>query len=122
MSPTYGYNCTHCGCYKDVVKSMNESGLLEVCDNCGEVMERTYVNQCPAIVGTRDSFGIGKEFEHNGQVIDNWKDWEKAGFRDAMDDTKGDEREKIKEKTKKIKRRNDAPLNMGKYKALQGEV
>jgi len=42
---------------------------------------------CPGITGTRDSFGIRNEFidEKTGKKIDNWKSWEKAGFRQPED-------------------------------------
>jgi len=36
----------------------------------------------PGLNGTRDNFGVGKEFtdEKTGEVIDNWPKWERAGF------------------------------------------
>ena len=39
--------------------------------------------RAPGILGSRDSFGIGNEFtdEKTGKVIDNWRTWEKEGFR-----------------------------------------
>ena len=43
--------------------------------------------KCPGIHGTRDTFGIGKEFwdPKTMQWIDTNKKWERAGFRNALD-------------------------------------
>lgn len=42
------------------------------------------------ISGTRDGFGIGKAFKDNktGKTIDNWKSWEKAGYRNPLETVK----------------------------------
>lgn len=58
----------------------------------------------PGIIGTRDNFGIRNEFvdEQTGTVINNWKTWERAGFRDPVEVTKNHTvKEKIKEQIKK---------------------
>ena len=62
------------------------------------------------IIGTRDSFGIGKSFvdDRTGKTIDNWRDWEKAGYKQAKDappDRRcGDIKEMVKEKQAKKRR------------------
>lgn len=57
------------------------------------------------VVGTRDTFGIKNEFQDpdSGQTIDNWKSWEKAGYRQTSDIKRHDLKEKVKEKVEKIK-------------------
>jgi len=56
-------------------------------------------------IGTRDNFGINKSFrdEKTGKTIDNWKSWEKAGFRQPKDViTNHDVKEMAKTKSEKI--------------------
>jgi hypothetical protein len=58
------------------------------------------------IIGTRDSFGIGKEFYHKGKEITTWRQWEKAGYSDPLSDgtIKDNEmKERVKEKAAKVK-------------------
>lgn len=86
---------------------MAESGTKEKCPLCANYMRRTFDGI--AISGTRDVFGIGKEFFDNktGKVIDNYRSWEKAGYRDAKEFHKGEcnsVTEGISRKIKKIKR------------------
>jgi hypothetical protein len=60
---------------------------------------------CPSISGTRDQFGIGNEFidERTNRTIDNWKDWERAGYKDPLEVTKNHRvREMIKDKKKEL--------------------
>ena len=67
----------------------------------------------PGIVGSRDSFGIGNEFVHEGKVIDNWKKWEKAGFKDVEsthDKRSPNLKHLIKEKIKEKRWRKENPL------------
>jgi hypothetical protein len=98
---------------------MSDSDSNETCDNCGEEMEKepSPVN----IIGTRDGFGIGMEFYDTkaGKVIDNYKDWEKAGYRQAKDYTSDNEgKEKLREG--KAKRKGTKQIDMTKYKYLSG--
>jgi len=61
----------------------------------------------PGITGTRDSFGIAKSFrdDESGQVIDNWKIWERRGYKNALQSTRNhDMKEKIKGKIERIKK------------------
>ena len=61
----------------------------------------------PGISGSRDTFGISKSFkdDNSGKTIDNWKDWEKARYRDPLDVTKDHTvREQIKEKIQRVKK------------------
>lgn len=53
----------------------------------GGIAEILRCKQMPGVTGTRDSFGIGKEFTDvkTGKVIDNYKSWEKAGFSNNID-------------------------------------
>ena len=63
------------------------------------------------VIGTRDQFGIGRNFMHtddNGKTkeITTWGQWEKAGYKDALQCTKNHNvREMIKEKQEKLKRK-----------------
>ena len=64
------YICVDCG-----VKPPESSDSM-VC-TCGGSIR----GNGPGVTGTRDSFGIGKEFrdDETGKTIDNWKTWEKNG-------------------------------------------
>ena len=76
----------------------------EYCSVCSSQMAKML--NCVAISGTRDTFGIGKEFvdERTGKEVDTWKKWEKAGYRDAKE-FHANSHPKIKEGIKqKIKR------------------
>jgi len=86
---------------------MAESTNVEICHSCGSLMDR--VITIPTLSGTRDSFGVGKEFvdPESGKLIDTWKKWEGAGYK-QLKDSKGMKRrmkcnEKIKEKKDKLK-------------------
>ena len=64
--------------------------------------------QCPGIIGTRDTFGIGTEFrdETTGKVVDNYRTWEKLGYMPVKDtfnmkDKRGDIKAQVKEKLDK---------------------
>ena len=87
------YFCKQCG--RPGVDSM-------VCECGGTIVPDCNIN----ITGTRDGFGIGKAFtdERTGKVIDNWRSHEKAGFRDYRDHMKGDMKEAVKDKIKRVKR------------------
>ena len=68
------YRCLNCGQVTDEPKSM-------LCKCGGELKG----NGFPSITGTRDSFGIGKEFKGpNGKTIDTWRKWERAGYKDPL--------------------------------------
>lgn len=102
MSPRYLYRCEACDMEVEVIKPMAESSRQEDCV-CGENMRRIFV--MPNVIGTRDTFGIGKAFrdEKTGQEIDTWQKWEKAGYRDPMDTVKDSNvRAGIKRKVDKI--------------------
>ena len=63
--------------------------------------------QMPGITGTRDSFGIKNAFQDSetGLTIDNWKTWERAGFRKPLEVHKDSNvRAGIKRKIEKIKK------------------
>jgi len=101
-----------------------------ICISCGFIPKAGYDrNFCPicngelhgmspAITGTRDSFGVGKNFIHENEdgtlkEITNWKEWEKAGYRDALSCHKGDVKEKIKEKMSKIRHEKKQRITVG---------
>ena len=83
--PTYGYICDKCDIRHDIFKRMAESSRIEDCPNCGFEMRRTI--ESVGITGTRDSFGVGKEFvdENTGKIVDNWRTHEKLGYRDVLE-------------------------------------
>lgn len=61
--------------------------------------------QGPGVIGTRDGFGIGKEFidERTGKTIDNYRAWEKAGYKDVSAIQNHEVKERVKEKVKSLK-------------------
>ena len=70
------------------------------------------------ITGTRDGFGIGNEFvdEKTHKTIDNWKSWERAGYRKPLEAVKNHTiRERVKEKIQLMrgeKHRQPTPAEM----------
>ena len=79
----------------------------------------------PGITGTRDSFGVFKAFrdEETGRVIDNWKSWEKAGFRSAVEVHKKDAiGVRIKDKIEKKKKFNKGGNNARKERSKRKET
>ena len=92
------YICQECG------KESSENNRGMICEYCFGHLRG---EGAPGIHGTRDSFGIKNSFKDDstGKEIDNWKTWEKAGYRDALSFTKNsDMKKKIKDNIKK--RRN----------------
>lgn len=92
------YQCIQCG----DIPPEDEKGM--VCKKCGGSIR----GKGCAITGTRDSFGIKNEFKDNstGKVIDNWKSWEKAGYRNPLETTRNlGVRKKIQNKIKQEKRK-----------------
>lgn len=89
---------------------MSQSGRIEKCISCGDVLERVYT--VPLITGTRDSFGIGRKFkdERTGKEITTWKEWEKAGYsdplKDGIKDKRGDKHAQLKEAVKRREFKN----------------
>lgn len=79
----------------------------------GKIQEIIDSRQCPGITGTRDNFGIKKEFYDvkTGQYINNYKTWEKAGFKSTSDLKPGRMKKMIKAKEKKLKYRGDRALD-----------
>ena len=75
-----------------------------VCEHCGGKLIGI---GGPGITGTRDGFGIKKSFRGaDGNNVDNWRTWEKAGYRDPLSVHRNhDVKEKIKEKINKIKKK-----------------
>ena len=75
------------------------------CEKCGGIKFIKLVG-FPAIAGTKDIFGFKNHFQDDvsNKTIDNWKSWEKAGYRKPLDVTRNhDVKEKIKRKIDKIK-------------------
>lgn len=84
----------------------------------GGIREILETRQFPGITGTRDSFGIGKEFyDKKHGVIDNFKKWERAGYRKpdfkGMGEDAHDMTEMVKEFKKKAK--SKAPMKKRMY-------
>jgi hypothetical protein len=72
----------------------------------------------PSVTGTRDGFGIGRNFIHeneNGskEEITTWREWEKKGYKDAVSFHKGVMKEKIKENMDKRRRKSGQKLTIG---------
>lgn len=81
-----------------------------ICPYCGGDLRG---EGCPTISGTRDQFGIGREFvdERTGRTIDNWKSWERAGYQNPLETTKNHKvKEMIKEKQKELKGKRQRQL------------
>ena len=79
--------------------------VVKNCSYCGEKM-RKVIGRFSYVGGT-DSFKNSnnwKPFLHEGREITNWKEWERAGYRDPKDTHKGDVKEGIKRKEEKIKK------------------
>lgn len=91
------YRCIKCG------KEPSNKSMSMICSCGGDIR-----GQSCGINGTRDSFGIKREFydKQTGQTIDNWKKWERAGFRDPLTEShlSPDHKRLVKEKQKAIKR------------------
>ena len=92
------YICQSCG----EESSPENKGMI--CEHCGG---KLIGMGGPGINGTRDSFGIKKSFRDvDGNNVDNWRTWEKAGYRDPLSVHRNhDVKEKIKEKINKIKKK-----------------
>ena len=95
---------------KEKEKINNMSGI----NGIAEILKS---RKCPGIIGTRDSFGIKNEFydPKTKTYIDTWKKWEKAGFRNPLDNPKDRRgygsnkvmlKEMIKEKVKEQRKKN----------------
>lgn len=99
----YEYECKDCH-HSFTVSCKYADRNNQLCPKCNGKSER-FIG-CPAIIGTRDSFGIKNAFrdEESGKEIDNWKSWEKAGYRDPLETTNNHAmKEKIKDNIKKRK-------------------
>ena len=95
---------------KYICRSCNEEASEDykfmICEFCGGDLRP---NGVPGVTGTRDGFGINNSFQddENGQTIDNWKSWEKRGYRNPLEITRNNTvKEKIKAKIDKIKHRS----------------
>lgn len=66
------------------------------------------VNGFPKLNNTRDSFGVGREFYDvkTGKYIDNFKSWEKAGFKQPGD-SGAKNSDQIKRQVKEMKKRKN---------------
>ena len=100
----YQYQCRECKWSYEVVCLVKYRDN-QPCVKCGSAnVDRLITNH--AVIGTRDGFGIKNEFrdEESGKTIDNWKSWEKAGYRNPLDVIGNHTvKEKVKRKIDKIK-------------------
>ena len=93
---TVDYICQTCG-----KKSPDDSDSM-VC-KCGGFVRGV---GGPGICGTRDNFGFKNAFKDDstGKKIDNWKSWERAGYRNPLETIKDSNvKAGIKRKMDKIK-------------------
>lgn len=100
--PNYQYEC-ECGHTVEIIHGINEKPVV-LCEKCCKNKMIKLIG-CPSVLGTRDSFGFKNRFRDNqsGKTIDNWRSWEKAGYRDPLSMHKGDVKKKIQTKMEKIK-------------------
>lgn len=103
------YRCQACGF------EVPEGYRTMICPICeGDLRGEGF----PAFTGTRDQFGIGKNFIHENddgskKEITTWREWEKAGYKNAMSCHRGTVKEKIKEKMDKIRRKSGQKITIG---------
>lgn len=102
IMPIYEYRCEECNNQIDIFKGFEDSAVSEQCFRCNKPMRKLI--SIPHITGTRDGFGL-REWtdERTGQRVDNWKSWEKAGYRDPMDSPTIKHKDVVKAKKKAIK-------------------
>ena len=96
----FKYRCIECGW------TAEKGYEFMVCRRCQNDMRPINV---PSVVGTRDNFGVNKSFidENTGKEITNWKEWERAGYRDADNFVKNPKiKAGIKRKKDKMKHDN----------------
>jgi len=94
------YVCLDCG------KEKPDNSQKMICVFCGGPVRGDGMF---SIIGSRDNFGIKCEFrdDETGKSIDNWRSWEKAGYRDPLQVTRNDKvKAGIKRKKDKIKHDN----------------
>ena len=79
--------------------------------SCGGIINGLRVN----LTGTRDSFGIGKDFQdkHFG-TIDNFKSWERAGYGEPDFTGMGDDAHEMTERVKETRKQAKSKMPMGK--------
>ena len=89
------YLCSRCG------RESSPENQRMTCEHCGGYLR----GESAGITGTRDNFGINKAFiSPEGKKIDNWKSWERAGYRNPLETVKDSNvRSGIKRKIDKIK-------------------
>ena len=81
----------------------------------GKIMEIINSHQAPGITGTRDGFGVMKSFydEKTHKEITNFKEWEKAGYKPAVDSIKDTGmKNRVKSKLRYRRDRRDKPMNV----------
>lgn len=107
----YEYECQDCKWMFEAFNTV-EHRNDQICVKCGgERVIKLIGSLVP--YGTRDSFGIGKEFKdaETGKTIDNWRSWEKAGYRNPLNETRSHRvKEQIKTKIDKIGHKNGKKL------------
>lgn len=108
--PRYDFNCQRCGTFEAICSIDNR---VAECPHCRTVSIERLVSTTVGITGTRDNFGINKSFKDKGKEIDNWKSWEKAGYREPLNVTRDKNvRQKIKGKIDKMKRESGAKVTI----------
>jgi len=105
--PSYPHKCNYCGLELDLFRPIGARNTPTYCPNCKTLMVRTFEGCGQNIIGTRDNFGVMKSFtdSNTGKEISTWKEWERAGYKNAEEspNLKPKVKEMIKEKKDKIK-------------------
>lgn len=94
----FNFICKDCG----IKPHEDYDGMI--CHYCGGDIR----GEAPGI-STDDTFGFKNQFkdEKSGNTIKNWKQWEKAGYRDPLSTTQNSNvKAGIKQKVDKIKSKN----------------
>lgn len=108
----HDFECQKCCHIFETCHSINEIPKT-VCPKCGGNNNKQMIATTISITGSRDNFGIGKEFvdERTGKVIDNFKSWEKAGYGDIGSIKNPELKERVKEQIVNKKQKRAKPLD-----------
>lgn len=97
----YRYECRECEITFEIVCPVIDRHKQK-CPKCGSNDIDKFIGSVVPI-WTRDGFGVKNEFINSeGKTIDNWKTWEKEGYRNPLEVTQSNQiKEQIKEKIEK---------------------
>lgn len=102
--PLYEYICLKCGVFEKFTTIRN--CLKKQRCKCGKMGER--------IISSLNFASGPKNFTYKGREIKTWKDWEKSGFKDPLQESyiPNDVKDGIREKTDKIKSKKRLTVNV----------